>query len=185
MKNNKSWMRGKKKLSPEQKVISDERQRNRTKVANFVARNKSIDRSCVICGKPGRILHNENNPYFISFICNECSKDKEKLAQAANKRVDIKKLLENRSKKYIATKSFPEDVLKQIVENYINSHFLYVGEYCQKIGISRYQFNKALEIYDKKYPKNLIYDAITNRLSTLQRVKTTNSVKIRKLLNDK
>ena len=183
--NNKTWLRGKPKLTEEQKIISNNKQRNRTKIANYVARNKTIDKSCVICGNPGRILHNEENPYCISFICKECSKEQNNIQIAISKRKDIRNILENTDKKHRSIKLFSEKELKEIVENYINSHLLYVGDYCKQIGISRYQFNKALEIYNEKYPKKLVYDAVSNRLSTLQRVKTANSVKLRKFLENK
>ena len=64
----KNWKRGRKPLSPDKKQESLNWQKERVKIANLVARKPEIEKVCCICGKPGNILHNRQDPYYITFI---------------------------------------------------------------------------------------------------------------------
>lgn len=155
-----TWARGRKKLTPEERVKSDQRQKNRIKVANLVARNDNIDKTCCVCGKPGRILHNNDNPYYISFICNECAKDENKKKQAILKRKDIRTMLNKRG---ISTKTISEKEIQSIVENFKEKNKtkkLTVGNYCLKLGITRYQFTKIIDRYVEITNDTQIYNTI-------------------------
>ena len=79
MKNN---IHKKNKLTPE------EMQKLRVRIANMVARDKTIDRRCCVCGKRNaEILHNQKNPYLITFLCRTCRTDK--IMQRKQKVVDL------------------------------------------------------------------------------------------------
>ena len=158
----KTWDRGRKRLTPEEKILSDQRQKNRIKVANLVARNNNIDKSCCVCGKPGRILHNSENPYYISFICNECVKDNEKRKQAIIKRKDVRTLL---NKHGLSAKTISEKEIYNMIENFKSKNEtkkVTVGDYCTKLGITRYQFNKVVDRYVELTNDNTIYDILIN-----------------------
>lgn len=130
----------------------------RTKIANLVARNSEIDRTCCICGQPAKILHNEGNPYMITFICDNCRMDDKLLKQASKRRYDIRTKL---NKKHKAYSHFTDAEIKQIVETYLKK-MVTIGEYCQEIKLSRHQFNKLIDIYEEKEPNSNISKRITD-----------------------
>ncbi len=129
----------------------------RTKIANLVARNSGIDRRCCICGQPGKILHNEGNPYMITFICDNCRLDENLVKQAESNRYDIRTKLNKRHKAY---SHFTDTEIKQIVDNYLKK-MLTIGEYCDEVKLSRHQFNKLVSIYNEKEPKANISQRVT------------------------
>ena len=132
-------IRRKSEPSPEQKDI----QKARVKIANLVARNKEIDKTCCICGKPGRILHNPENPYFISFICRDCKTLPENVQVAIDKRFDIRAKLD---KNNLNVRNFTNEDIIKIIKEYDGSQ-LSIGHYCEKIGISSHQFVRCQKIY--------------------------------------
>ena len=48
----KTWNRGKKKLTPEQKIKAEKFQKERVKITNMVRRRPLIEKTCRLCGKP-------------------------------------------------------------------------------------------------------------------------------------
>lgn len=124
----------------------DDIQRTRVKIANLVARNKELDRSCCICGKPGRIMHNPEEPYFISFICPVCKTIPENVKIAVNERVDIRTKLD---KNNLNVRNFTDADIENIIKNYVGSQ-LSIEHYCKKIGISPHQFSRCQKIYVEK-----------------------------------
>ncbi len=48
-----TWIRGRKKSSPEHQREMQEWQKTRVKIINLVARKTEIEKKCCICGKPG------------------------------------------------------------------------------------------------------------------------------------
>ena len=183
MEKKKTWARGKKPLTPEQKIKSKEWNKSRVKIANMVARKKEIDKSCCICGKPGNILHNRKNPYNISFICNECRKDSKKLMEAEKLRFDIRSKLNIQNLSII---NYTEKEIKGIVEDYVKKSEYKtnsIGEYCKKIGISRYQFNIIINKYEELYPNNNMKEIINNKFRAIQRKRLHNAAELRNILN--
>ena len=85
----RGWETGRAKITPEQREISENRQRERVRIANMVSRKPEIKKDCCICGKPGNILHNkEDNSYFITFLCTECRKNETNIIEAEKYRFD-------------------------------------------------------------------------------------------------
>lgn len=179
----KTWNRGRKKATPEQKQRAKEWQRERVRITNLVARDKTISKKCCICGKDNSaILHNKENPYLITFLCKECRKDKDNIAKAEQYRFDLKEyrdnqLREREDKYYIDTKKFSEEEVKEIVEGYDkHSNLLTFGEYAEQNGLSRHQFNQLQERYLEFFPdKEYVIIAIHNRSKAIQKNKLSNA----------
>lgn len=146
------------RLTEQQRNKSIQRKKLRTKIANLVARNSEIARTCCICGKPGKILHNENNPYKIAFICDECRKDTNKLKLASEKRFDLRTKLNKQHKAY---SNFTNAEIVKIVDNYLKQ-LNTIGDYCDKNNISRHQFHKLVTIYESIVPNTNIEERVTS-----------------------
>ena len=140
---NKTWERGKKKLTAEEQIKAHEWQKTRVGIINLIARHPEIKKVCCICGNEGKTLHNRKNPYYITFICDKCKKDNDNLLIAEKSRKDIREYLID-----ISVINFSNDKIIELVEQFINSD-LTLGEYCEKQNISRFQFNKVIEKYEK------------------------------------
>ena len=137
----------------------------RTRISHLVRRN-GIEKKCVICGKPGNIMHNKENPYMIAFICNECKNDPEKDAMAEKLRFDIRDKVA-RPGTHILTYSSDEYVTR-IIENYLQD-ILPIREYCHKVGISNKQFHTLLDKYKEMYPDQPIEDFIKSHRNRVHR----------------
>lgn len=149
-----------------EKVIKDDNWENtRVKISHFVRRN-GIEKNCVICGKPGEIMHNRANPYKISFICEECRKDPDKEAQADKLRFDIRNKVPKRGTHILKTST--NEYITKVVENYLHD-VLPIREYCKKIGISNRQFHTVVERYKEIHPDQPIDDFIKSHRDTVHR----------------
>lgn len=137
----------------------------RTKVAHLVRRS-GLDKKCVICGKSGTILHNRENPYMISFICNDCRKDPEKEAKADKLRFDIRDAMPKRGTHILRTSS--DSYVTQIVSGYLKD-VVPIREYCRNVGISSQQFHKLVERYKELYPNQPIEENIKSHRNTVHR----------------
>lgn len=150
-------------------INNEEAKRNkvRIKIANFVSRKPEIDTSCCICGKKGIILHNPdiNNPYFITFLCWDCRKNPENLEIAEQYRVDIRTLLD---KTNLHVDHFTDQQITQIVVKYMND-ILSISKFCQQEGLSRHQFSRVIERYNKLYPKQHIDRLIEARTKKVRK----------------
>lgn len=143
----KTWKRGRRKATNEQKEKAAQWQRERVKITNIVARKYDLEKKCCICGKAGTILHNKENPYYITFICKSCREDFNKLKEAEKYRFDLKEYV-NKSK--VGVRNYSMGEIKELVENYPeNVNF---GEFCRKNNISRYIFNQLINKYCVSYP---------------------------------
>ena len=155
---------------PGDKELAKKKQKSRMKVANLVARSKEIDRNCVICGNLGKIVHNIEDPYYITFICDECKKDDKKYKLALTKRRDIRESLE---KRYLHSNLLSDKQVREIVNNYMHD-YLTIKDYCLKINITRYAFNRILKIYDQLYPEQNINDLVIHHAYMILGNKTYN-----------
>lgn len=164
LNNKKTWDRGKKRLTEKEKQAALEKQKTRVRIANLVARNKELDRSCCVCGKPGIIMHNTEDPYYISFICKECSKSASNKTIAIESRRDIRKELKQKNK---ATKYFTDEQVKRLMISYMND-FISIGEFCKRNNITRYQFNRIVERYSKLYTKQPIKELVAGHSNAVQ-----------------
>lgn len=179
----KTWNRGRKKATPEQKQQAREWQRERVKITNLVSRDNTIDRKCCICGKEdSAILHNRDNPYYIVFLCRECRKNKENIKEAEKYRFDLQeyrdtKLKEREDNKYVDTKKFSQEEVKEIIEGYDkHGNILTFGEYAEQNGLSRHQFNQLQERYLEFFPdKEYVIIAIHNRSKAIQKNKLSSA----------
>lgn len=169
--------RGRKKATPQQKQSYQDWQNQRVKIANLVSRNKNISKACCICGKPGNILHNRQDPYYIAFICNECRKDPNNLIIAEESRTDIRTKL-NISKK--SSNNFTDTEVTRIVIGYMNE-LVSIQDYCKQIQISRYQFNSLVKKYDKLFPKQQIQQLVINHSNAVQKYKIQQKAENEKL----
>ncbi len=148
----------------------------RTKVAHFVRRS-GIVKKCVVCGNPGAILHNRENPYMIAFICDECRKDPEKEKKAESLRFDIRNKVPKRGTHILRTSS--NEYITKTVENYLKDT-LPIREYCRKIGISNKQFHSVVDRYKELYPDQPIDAFIKSHRDTIHRhrIKESKSVDV-------
>lgn len=153
-----------KRLSNAEKQKAEQWHKTRVKVINFVARKPEIEKVCCICGKPGKILHNRENPYCISFICDECKKNPENIKIAELKRVDIRGIIDKDS---LSINNFLKTDIINIVKQYLNTLDT-LGEYCEKIGISRYQLNEMINKYELYYPNSNIKQRIRNKSKVIK-----------------
>ena len=178
--NKKEWKRGRHKATPEQKAISEERQRERVKIRNAVSRNKEIDKRCCICGQENSpILHNPINPYNITFLCRKCRLNQYNVIKAEQFRFDFKKVKEMQLKErtdnhYIKAKQFTKEEVETIVYGYLLDKVT-IGEYIKKHSITRYQFNKLVKKYKEFFPEIPIEELVNMHnsliMSGIQKVK--------------
>lgn len=154
------------KLTPYQRAISERSKKDRMRIANMVKRKPEIEKHCCICGKEeAEILHNKRNPYMITFICRECRADEDKLKQAEKHRFDIREIMD---KSTLSTKNFTGDDVKKIIENYL-FEISSIGAYCDKVGISRHQFNQLTARYESIYNDPAIKKKIINHANKVNR----------------
>lgn len=185
----KTWKRGRKPATEEQKQQAKERQKQRVRITNTVARDNTIDKKCCICGKENSpILHNNDNPNMITFLCAECRKDKSNLEKAEQYRFNLEehkqKQLENREdNSYLDTRKFTEQEVKDLVENFTNvKNTLTFGEYCEANNISRYQFNKITELYGEYFPdRKTMVRIVKEKSKAIQRYRLSIQTNDRKL----
>ena len=155
-------------LTWEERVKSQQMKTIRTRIANMVARKPEIKKQCCICGSTNaQILHNKVQPYMITFICKDCRKDETKLAQAEKKRFDVRSLM---NKTGLSVKHFIDVDVKQIVEGYLND-LVSIEAYCEKISISRHQFNGLVERYAETFKIPTIKKTINAHTNKINRVK--------------
>lgn len=165
----KTWRRGRKQATLEQKEAAKEWQTVRVKIANLVARKPEIKRECCICGNPGKILHNKQDPYYITFICDDCRKDISNLTIAEEHRFDIRTKLD---KSNLSINNLTQQEVIRIVVGFMNDT-ISIGDYCNKEGISRHQFNQLLKRYQEIFPNQPIEQLIKNKSNRVQKEKLT------------
>lgn len=137
----------------------------RVKISHFVRRN-GIEKTCVICGGQGAIMHNRENPYKIAFICDECRKDPDKEKKAEQLRFDIRNKVPKKGTHILKTST--DEYITKVVRNYINDT-IPIREYCRKIGISNSQFHTILNRFKELYPDQPIDDYIKSHRDTVHR----------------
>lgn len=162
---------GRKRMTPEQLKEAKAVQLERVRITNLVARKSEIVKKCCICGKLNApILHNPNNldnPYMITFLCWNCRKDPDKLQKAEEYRFDIREKL---NKSNLNTRNITDEETVKIINGYMKE-MLSIVEYCEKIGISRHQFNKLLDRYEELIPDQPIRDLVFNKSKALRTAK--------------
>lgn len=168
----KEWKRGRKPLSPEKKQESLDWQRERVKIANLVARKPELEKVCCICGNPGNILHNRQDPYYITFICDECKKDPNNLIIAEESRFDLRTKLD---KSGLCIKNYTQQEIIRIVVGYMNQN-MSIGDYCDNLNMTRYQFSQLIDSYNNIFPNQNIKQLITNRSNKIQKQKVCKRV---------
>lgn len=143
----------------------DEYQNARTKISHFVRRS-GIEKNCVICGKPGAIMHNRENPYMIAFICDDCRKDPEKEKKAEGLRFDIRDKVPKKGTHILRTST--DEYITKVVKNYLKD-VLPIREYCRKVGISNKQFHSIVDKYKEIYPDQPVDAYIRSHRNTVHR----------------
>lgn len=167
--------RGRKRLTEEQKVAYLKWQNERVKIANLIARKANIAKTCCICNKPGKILHNRQDPYYIAFICDECKKIPANLEYAEENRFDLRTILDRNN---LGTVHFSDEEITRFVIGYMNEN-LSLGDYCNEHKISRYQFNQFINKYNQIFPEQNIKTLIKTHSKKIQgeHIKKLNSSK--------
>lgn len=156
------------KLTPEEKAISKQTQRDRMRIANLIRRKPEIKKVCCICGtKNAEILHNKSNPFFITFICKECRANVFKLQEAEKHRFDIREVM---NKSTLSTKNFSDNDVVNLVDGYLLKT-ISIGQYCEEHGISRYQFKQLVDRYQKLHKNNMIKKTISNHANKIHKEK--------------
>ena len=162
------------------RTISNQRKKDRTKIANLVARKPEIKKRCCICGSTeAKILHNDKNPYCISFICDECREVPENVEKAKLERIDIRRKLNCEA---LSAKSFSDIDVKVLVDEYL-SKLISIGAYCEEKHISRHVFNKLIERYEKIYNDVGVHKRVTNHSNKINRDKLSKIAYIRNGFN--
>lgn len=128
----------------EQRELYKAWNKERVRITNLVNRSHRFEKVCCICGKEAEILHNRKRPYYIAFICRECRKDSIKLKEAEKYRFDLRDEISS-------VTNFTDDKVTSLIEGYISEN-KNIGDYCNIHQISRYQFNKLIEKYEKIKP---------------------------------
>lgn len=159
--------RGRKQCTLEHKKHMQEWQNTRVKIINLVARKPEIEKTCCICGNPGKILHNRKDPYYITFICDECKKDPNNLILAEEHRFDLREKLDKNNS---CTNNFTDEEVTRIIVGFMND-ILSIGDYCDKINISRYKFNQLTSRYKEMFPKHNIKKLIKQHSDKIQKEK--------------
>lgn len=173
----KTWDRGRKKATPEQKEASMKWQNERVRIANLIARKPEIQKVCCICGKEGKILHNKKDPYYITFICDECKKEPNNLIIAEESRFDLRTKLD---KANLCIHTLSNEQITRIVLGYMNeNNITSIGEYCKEIKISRHQFNQIIKRYCELFPNQRINERIKSK------TKKVKSEQFKKLYEDR
>lgn len=193
----KTWKRGRHPATPEQKAIADAKQKLRVKITNRVARNKYIKKECCMCGSKNEneitILHNEENPYYIAFICNTCRQDVHKILEAEKKRFNLQELIDEQvanreDNHYFKTADFTVEEVNAIVDGYVAyGNTMTMGEYSKAHNISRYQFNMLVEKYKEYNPDkaNIIDNMVKTRSKAIQRSRLSIAANQRNMLKQK
>ncbi len=159
-----TWIRGRKKSSPEHQREMQEWQKTRVKIINLVARKTEIEKKCCICGKPGKIIHNKKDPYYITFLCDECKKDKQNRIIAEESRFDLRTKLNINN---IYTSNFSDEEIVRFVLGYMNDK-ISIGEYCENMNITRYKFDQLINRYKELFPKQNIRKLIKEHSRKIQ-----------------
>ena len=166
MNNKKNIKLRKTRLTPYERAISERSKKDRVRIANMVKRKPEIEKHCCICGRDdAEILHNKKNPYNITFICRECRADDDKLKEAENYRFDIREIM---NKSTLSAKNFVEGDVKSLVEDYL-FEVTSIGAYCDKVGISRHQFNQLIDRYSFIYDDKSIKKKVLNHANKINR----------------
>lgn len=163
------------KATPEERKQAMQWQNQRVKIANLIARKPEIPKICCICGKEGKILHNRKDPYYITFICDECKTEPNNLIIAEESRFDLRTKLD---KSNLCVHNFLDEQIVRIITGYMND-IISLGDYCEKIGISRHQFGQVVQRYKQLFPKQNIEQLIKNRTKKVQ------SEKLKKIAEEK
>lgn len=176
----KTWSRGRKKSSPEHRKEMQEWQNTRVKIINLVARKPEIEKKCCICGKPGKILHNKKDPYYITFLCDECRKDSQNRIIAEESRFDLRTKLNISNAN---TSNFSDEEVTRIIVGYMNDT-LTIGEYCEKMNITRHKFEQLINRYKELYPKQNIKRLVKYHANKIQKETMRRAVEKRKINKD-
>lgn len=174
----KTWDRGKKRLTPAEKIEAQNWQRTRVKIINMITRKPEIQKICCICGKEGKTLHNRKDPYFITFICDECKKDPNNLIIAEESRFDIRDRID---KAGTSVNNYSDEQIIRIITSYMNS-IMSLGEFCEQENISRYQFNQVLDRYQKLCPSHNIRQLTHNHFRRIQKERAKQIADQKKLM---
>lgn len=131
--------------------------KERVRIANMVKRKPEIQKKCCICGRLNAdILHNDKNPYMITFLCDRCRKNKEKIQEAEKYRFDLREVAD---KSKLSSKNFTIKDLTQIVDDFITAN-VSIGNYCDSVKISRYQLNNLVARYVEHYGNEYVKSRI-------------------------
>lgn len=131
------------------KLIREQKQKTRMKVSNLVSRKK-LNKECCFCGEKATIVHNPDNPYYITFACNKCRKDKELMKTVDSYRFDIR---ESFDKKGLNFKFITDDYIINTVDGYLKDT-VSIGTYCDRLSISRHQFGLMVDKYKTIVPSS-------------------------------
>lgn len=154
------------RLSDYERALSEKYKKQRMRIANMVRRKPEIKKECCICGNINAdILHNKKNPYMITFLCKECRANEKNIEKAEHYRFDIRT---NMDKSKLSTKNFTNEDVKTIVENYL-FEVISIGAYCDKLNISRHQFNQLVSRYNVIYNDPSIKKKIVNHANKVNR----------------
>lgn len=132
------------------KTTFKDTKQQRVYIRNFVDRYYTGSKKCVNCGKePTTIIHNEKDPYKISFICDTCrlGVDREDLENLS--KINILEHIEL-NKKFSHSKNLVLDEhLRSVLENALTTK-LSLMEYIKDNKISYKRFKKAIDKYDSE-----------------------------------
>lgn len=147
----------------------------RVYIRNFVDRYYKGSTKCVNCGKEKTsIVHNAENPYCISFICDDCRIGLDKETLNSLPKVNILDNIEvNRKFSHIKNLVLTED-LKNIIENALTTE-LSLTEYLKENKLSYNKYREAVNKYEKEIKP--IRKKLKQHFNYLRADKISNSIK--------
>ena len=124
-------------------------QQQRVYIANFVKRYYKGDKYCIICGNDNTsIVHNEENPYEVSFVCNEC-RTKHTKEQLKNLPKTNLLIYVEQNKKFSHSKNLVLDgKMKFILEGALKTNKS-LTEYLRENKLSYTKYKQAVKMYEK------------------------------------
>ena len=150
-------------------------QHQRVYIGNFVKRHYTGSKACVNCRKePTTIVHNVENPYLVSFICDDCRLGLDTEQLASLKKVNLLDYVE-KNKKYTSTKNIVmTDELKNTIEGILNSD-VSLMEYLKKHDLPYHRYKASVKLYEKEIGP--IKKKIQTHLESMRRAKISETMK--------
>lgn len=142
-----------------------------TYINKFIQRKTNLSKNCQICGKPGKIQHNQVDPYKIRILCNECRIKNNLLGRTVDQVISDIPIINALDylispSKILKYRDITEEE-KRIINKTVKFHNKTKTELCRDLGISVATLPKLLEKYEIIKPG--ITEQLNEAIKTRQR----------------